>query len=264
MRPQLHQRVNVLDLPFDAVTLEKCVDLVLSEVRVGAGGWVSTVNVAILMMMRSSRFLDHYVRSSRWILADGQPLVWLSRLLRWPLPERVSGVDLLEVLCARAAASGLGVYLIGGSPDVVARVALAMRARHPRLDVSHHDGYFGPDQADEVAQEVVASGASLVFVGMGVPRQEQWIADHLRPADHGLIAVGVGGSFDVIAGLRRRAPVVLQLAGLEWVVRLVQEPKRLWRRYLTTGWAFLLLAVPAALRARLHRPDPAFSPPTVP
>jgi N-acetylglucosaminyldiphosphoundecaprenol N-acetyl-beta-D-mannosaminyltransferase len=219
--------------------LDEAVNAVARAIREGERGYLCTVNVAILMMMRGDPRLQRYVDRARWVVADGQPLIWAARLGADPLPERVAGVDLIEVLCERAQADGFGVYLLGADAATVEATARALRAKFPRLDLrGYADGYFGAAQASERARAVAESGAKLLLVAMGVPRQEHFIEEQWENLGAS-VAIGVGGSFDVIAGLRKRAPALLQRTGFEWAFRLVQEPRRLFMRYLVTNSQFV-------------------------
>jgi N-acetylglucosaminyldiphosphoundecaprenol N-acetyl-beta-D-mannosaminyltransferase len=213
----------------------------VEAIQRGERGIFSTVNVAILMMMRSDPALQRFVERSALVVADGQPIVWASRLLGRPLPERVAGVELVEALCAAAAREGLGIYLLGARREVVREVARQLGQRYPELRIcGSDDGYFPDAEAAGRARRVAESGAHILFAAMGVPRQESFIEEHWDELGVGL-ALGVGGSFDVLVGLRRRAPRALQRLGLEWLFRLAQEPRRLWKRYLVTNTRFLWL-----------------------
>jgi len=245
-------RVQILSADVDPLTLDSCVEEVVTAAAVGERVWLATVNVAILMGMRRDPGLQEYADRARWVVADGQPLVWLSRLLGRPLPERVTGVDLIERLCARAEQDGMGVFFLGASDEVIGAAARAMKGRYPGLELGYANGYFTDDQALERASEIADAAPKLVFVGMGVPRQERFIQEHLDDMKAN-VTVGVGGSFDVIGGLRGRAPQAMQRSGLEWTYRLIQEPRRLWRRYLVTGAQFAVLAVAALARQWLTR-----------
>lgn len=234
--------VRLFNGQFDPVTLPQCVDRVLSDMANGQRGWLATVNVAILMMMRDSPDLQRFVDKARWTVADGQPLIWISRWFGTPLPERVTGVDLVEQLCAQAEQRGLGVYLLGASQSVVDTLAAQLQARWPQLRLHHANGYFKETESAQRAQAIANSGAHILLVGMGVPRQERFIEDQW-PALGVQLAIGVGGSFDVLAGLRQRAPAWVQTVGMEWAYRLIQEPGRLWKRYLNTNTRFVGLVL---------------------
>lgn len=148
----------------------------------------------------------------------------------------------------RASAEGLGVCLLGARPEVIAEAAAQLSRRHPGLDLcGAFHGHFGAGEAADVARTVRESGAQALFVGMGVPRQEHFLEEHWDKLGV-TFAMGVGGSFDVVAGRLRRAPRLLQHVGLEWAFRLSQEPRRLFLRYLVTNFTFLALLARALLR----------------
>ena len=234
--------VRLFNGRFDPVTLDQCVNQVFTDMAMGKRGWLCTVNVAILMMMRESPALQRFADQATWTVADGQPVIWASRWFGTPLPERVTGVDIVERLCERAQADGKGIYLLGASRSVIDTLAQRVQSRFPALRIAYDDGYFTAEQAAERADAIAKSGASILLVGMGVPRQEQFIEQQWARLGVQL-AIGVGGSFDVLAGLRDRAPSWMQKTGLEWLYRLIQEPGRLWKRYLVTNTRFVLLVV---------------------
>lgn len=217
------------------------IDAIAGAIDADERAVLCTVNVAILMAMRNNRFLQRFVERARWVVADGQPLVWASRLGGTPIPERVAGVDLMDRLCALAAREGLGVYLLGATDEIVRAAADALSLKYPSLMIcGAAHGYFAPHEAPERARAIAASGAHLLFVGMGAPRQERFI--EACWAELGVnVAIGVGGTFDVIAGKRWRAPALLQKLGLEWAFRAAQEPRRLLPRYLESNSRFLWL-----------------------
>lgn len=246
-------RVRLLNTEFDRLTLAQTVDAVFNRLASGQRGWLCTVNVAILMMMRNSRLLQGFVERAAVVVADGQPLVWCSRFAGQAMPERVTGVDLLELLCERASRDGKRVYLLGAATAVVTAAAAELRARHPRLLIDYADGYFPDEEAAARADRIARSGADILFVAMGVPRQERFILEQWDRLGVGM-AIGIGGSLDVIAGQRLRAPALLQQAGCEWLFRLAQEPRRLFRRYLVTNVQFLWVLSIALLRGALTAP----------
>jgi N-acetylglucosaminyldiphosphoundecaprenol N-acetyl-beta-D-mannosaminyltransferase len=233
--------VEILNGRFAPVTLAETVDLVSQGIKAGRRGYLCTVNVAILMMMRENPRLQRFVDEAALVVADGEPLIWSSRALGRRLPERVAGVELVDNLCERAAREGFGVYLLGGRKDVVEKVAARLTDKFPGLRLCGvEDGYFSEAETEARVEQVARSGAQILIAAMGVPRQEYFIQDYWDRLQVPF-AIGVGGSFDVLAGLRARAPVLIQRAGLEWLFRLAQEPGRLWKRYLVTNAQFVFL-----------------------
>jgi N-acetylglucosaminyldiphosphoundecaprenol N-acetyl-beta-D-mannosaminyltransferase len=190
------------------------------------------------MMRRDSR-LQGIVNRASLVVADGWPVVWTSRLGHDRLPARVTGIDLIGALAGQAARKGFGIYLLGGRRAVVEAVARRLLAEHPGLSIRGvADGYFGVDEAVDRARAIRRSGAQILLAGMGVPRQECFIEEQWPELGVNL-AIGVGGSFEVLAVIRRRAPHWCQEFGLEWLWRLLQEPRRLGPRYLDTNTKFI-------------------------
>lgn len=239
-------RVRILNGEFDPLTLPQTVDAIFEMLQTGQKGWLATVNVSILMMMRSDARLQSFVDRAALVVADGQPLIWCAPWLGKRLPERVTGVDLVDSLCERAAREGKRIYLLGATKDIVTQLASKLGQRYPGLQVDYADGYFKKDEAAGRADQVRASKADILFVGMGVPRQENFLDEQWERLGVGM-AIGVGGSFDVLAGLRARAPGWVQTIGMEWFFRLVQEPRRLFARYLVTNTQFVWLLLGALL-----------------
>jgi N-acetylglucosaminyldiphosphoundecaprenol N-acetyl-beta-D-mannosaminyltransferase len=235
----------------DSVDFEQAVASVEALVASGEGGAVFTPNVDHVMIAHEDvRMREAYARVDLSI-PDGMPLVWASRLLRAPLPERVAGSDLVPALLERASERGWRVYFLGGAPGAAALAAEVLIKRLPALRIVGIDApRFDPnapaeDQADVVAR-VGEARPDLVFVAFGAPKQEIWIhrwRDELRPA----VMLGVGASLDFLAGKIPRAPRWMAKSGLEWAYRLSREPKRLWHRYLVRDPKFLVV-VGRALR----------------
>lgn len=235
-----NERVTVLGCSFDLVHTDELADKLIKMIQEGGRGYVCTVNVSILMAMRDDPFLARFIQGARYVVADGQPIVWVSSLFGAQLPERVTGIDLIDELCQRAVARGTAMYCLGAQPDVIAAAGDALIADHPGLKLFLQHGHYGEDEIPSIVTDISDSSAKMLIVGMGVPRQELFIADNWL--ETGVpFAMGVGGSFDVIAGIRSRAPRLVQTLGLEWLYRLVQEPRRLFWRYLTTNTRFIFL-----------------------
>ncbi|MGC4029167.1 MAG: WecB/TagA/CpsF family glycosyltransferase [Steroidobacteraceae bacterium] len=244
--------VQILNACLDKVTLDEAVGRIIQAVQARAGGWVCTVNVSFAMMMRSDPKLQLHVDRAFLALADGQPLVWASRLLGRGLPERVAGIDVVDGVCSEAARRAIPVFLLGSSEQNIRRAAEELRAKFPGLDIRYHHGFFPAADFSAIASIVAGSGARVLLCGMGVPRQEYFIADQWGSLGVD-VAIGVGGSFEVISGHLSRAPLWMQKCGLEWVHRLLQEPARLFPRYFTTGVQFGALMVAAMFALLIGR-----------
>lgn len=189
------------------------------------------------------------VNAADLVVPDTIGIVLASRWIGVPLPERVAGIDLVERLCAVAVQRDVAVYLLGGASGVAAAAGVALTQRHAGLRIAGADhGYFDDAESGAICERIRASGARLVFVGLGFPRQEYWIHDHLAQLG-AAVCVGIGGSFDVLSGRLARAPAAVRRAGLEWLYRLVREPHRL-RRQLALP-LFAARAAGQALRARV-------------
>jgi N-acetylglucosaminyldiphosphoundecaprenol N-acetyl-beta-D-mannosaminyltransferase len=210
---------------------------------------IGVVNAAKIVNMRSNPALRESVLASDAIYADGMSVVWASRFLGRPLPERIAGIDLMHGILEAGAERGLRVYCLGAKRDVVGKVAAEFARRYPGVDVvGTRDGYFTEAEEESVATEIRDARPDVLFVAITSPKKENFMA---RWSDVMAVPVvhGVGGSFDVVAGLVERAPERWQRLGLEWLYRVLQEPGRLWKRYLVTNTLFLGLT----LRERFRR-----------
>lgn len=239
MSPSLPKPIDVLGLPVHPVTMNQAVLLVERFVSSGASARRGQpfVHVALngpkWVAARDNSDLATSVTTADLVTADGVGILAMSARLGHRLPERVTGIDLMDRLCARAAAEGWPVALLGGREGVASAASTALRRRYRDLKIAYcGHGYFDGAAGPEIAAAIAASGARLLFVGMNTPRKEDFVAQQGAAAGVDF-AMGVGGAFDVLGGRIRRAPRVLQELGLEWAWRWAQEPKRLAPRY---GW----------------------------
>ena len=227
---------------------EEAVREILTLVADQRRQFVLPVNVDVLVKFReapSDVEFQSACRAAQVVLADGMPIVWASRLLRRPLPGRVAGVDLLGALCVEMARTGRTGFFLGAGPGIAARAAEAISRRAPRFRLAgvHSPplGFEHDSALNRIAVEAVNRAApDFLFVALGPPRAEKWIHAHLPILNVG-VAMPVGGSFDILAGVVGRAPRLMRETGLEWVWRLGHEPARLWRRYLSGAVQFLRL-----------------------
>jgi N-acetylglucosaminyldiphosphoundecaprenol N-acetyl-beta-D-mannosaminyltransferase len=243
-------RADVLGCPVDRLTADETLAAIEEVVETGGFAQHVCVNAAKLVALRRDRRLREIVEGCELVSADGMAIVWASRLLGDPLPERVNGTDLMLRLLGVAERRGWSVYVLGAKPDVLERALARIRAAHPGLRIAGaRDGYFSDEESAAVAEAVREAAPDLLFVAMSSPRKEVWLAGHGRGLGVPLV-MGVGGSIDIVAGVTRRAPRWMQAAGLEWLFRLAQEPRRLGRRYLVTNAQFLGLLGRELLRRR--------------
>lgn len=240
----------------DVLTLQGALEEIAALVEMGAGGCVFTPNVDHVVVAEEDRlFRDAYQRANL-ALADGQPIVWTSRLLGARLPARVSGSDLVWPLMELAAKRAWRVFLVGGAPGVAEaaaeRLDRELGVRIAGIDASVVPLTVDAGAPDPVAARIASSRPHLVLVALGCPKQERWIhrnLDRIQPA----VALGIGASLDFVTGRVRRAPGWVSRAGLEWLYRLGQEPRRLAGRYLLRDPKFLLVLLRTALAPRSER-----------
>jgi N-acetylglucosaminyldiphosphoundecaprenol N-acetyl-beta-D-mannosaminyltransferase len=241
---------DLFGLSIDAVTMRQAVRRCVDAIEHGEYLAIGVVNAAKIVAMRRNPSLRTAVADSGMILADGQSVVWASRMLGAPLPERVAGIDLFMDLLAEAERHAYRVYFLGARPEVLAKVLAEVHRRFPGLPVAGaHDGYYQAGEEGEIAEDIRRGRTDILFVGMSSPRKELFL-DEWGSATKAHVVHGVGGSFDVLAGLTRRAPRWYQEHGLEWLYRAWQEPIRLGRRYLTTNLAFITLVGREMLRRK--------------
>jgi N-acetylglucosaminyldiphosphoundecaprenol N-acetyl-beta-D-mannosaminyltransferase len=248
LQPQLTsfpspRTVDVLSVPLALTDYPRTLDWIDAMVAQRERGYVCVCNVHTVMASDEDQALRAALESSSMNVPDGQPLVWAINALGHSLAGRVYGPELMSRACARAASSGLRFYLYGGrNQGALVQLALNLRRNYPGVKIV--GGYSPPHRAlsdeeeEAVVEEINHSRADVVWVGIGVPKQEKWMAQ-MRPRLDPPLLVGVGAAFDFHAGLVSQAPNWLQEAGLEWAYRLAHEPRRLWRRYLRYNPRFL-------------------------
>lgn len=249
--------MNILGIEFDRTTLahacSACVRWASEKRSNSANGTrvVVTPNPEMVMKARRDPLLKEAIRSSDMVLPDGVGVVVASRMLGDPLPERVTGVDLMEELLKAAAKDASRIFFLGARPGVAKRAAEKARERFGSIVVvGHHHGYFSREEERSVVEMIRAAQPDFLFVGMGTPRQEIFMTAN-RDALGAGVAIGVGGALDALSGAVRRAPPLARRLGFEWLYRLVREPWR-WRRQLSL-LQFGMTVVVEAVRARLRK-----------
>lgn len=242
---------NLFGVPIQAMTMSEVLARVDETIAQRRRLKIGVVNAAKLVNMRRDGMLMQDVLSSDLIVADGISVVWAGRLLGYPLPERVAGIDLMLGMLRRGHERGYRFYCLGATDEVLDQVTARIAADYPNARlVGRRHGYFAAGQEPTIAAEIQAAHPDILLVAMTSPKKEKFLArwgDQLGvPVCH-----GVGGSFDVLAGKVRRAPDRWQRLGLEWLYRLKQEPRRLWRRYLVTNTLFCWMVLTEIVRQRL-------------
>jgi N-acetylglucosaminyldiphosphoundecaprenol N-acetyl-beta-D-mannosaminyltransferase len=244
-------RASFLGCPIDILSMAETVDLACRAMRTRKRLQHVALNVAKLVNMRFDAMLAADVASSDVIGIDGMGIVWGARALGLPVKTRVSGVDLLTELLAACAREGFRPYFLGAKPQVLQQAAQRVREKHAGLVFAGlRDGYFTREQEASVVRDIRSSGADCLFIGMPTPRKERFLAAHRDELGVSFI-MGVGGSFDILAGITRRAPLRVQQLGLEWLYRVYQEPGRMWWRYAKTNTLFAGILAQAVVRRGL-------------
>lgn len=240
----------MMGLPVDDLTMDETLVAVDDCIEQGSVHQHVVINVAKVVQAHRDPDMRALIAACHIINADGQPIVWASRLLGTPLRERVAGVDLMERLIERAAARGYRVYLLGARADVVRAVAERIAREHPEAVIAGwRDGYWTPEEEPAVVAAIAASRPQILFVAISSPAKERFLA-RWKDTIGAPFVMGVGGSFDVYAGKVRRAPNWMRRVGLEWFFRVTQEPGRMWRRYAGDAPRFAWILVRALLARR--------------
>lgn len=251
-------RVELFNTPVDILTMEETIAMAVRAMESKTRCQHVALNVAKLVNAQSDTELDRDVRDSDIVGIDGMGIAYALKLLGHDVPERVAGVDLFEQLMAVCAEKGFRPYLLGATQDVLERTVAELKRRHPALEFAGtRNGYFKPAEDAGVAADVRASGADCLFIAMPTPRKERFMRA-FRDEMNVPYLMGVGGTFDVIAGHVQRAPAVWQRFGMEWAYRMMQEPRRMFWRYARTNALFARMLLPELIRRRFGQRAQAF------
>lgn len=236
------EKVEILGVRFDNVSLEQARDRALSLISSdNCVHLIVTPNPEMIIRARQEHWFNNFLSRADLSIPDGAGVVIGSRILGQPLRERVAGFDLMQELLSSAEESGFRVYLLGAEPEIIEQSVKNIKEKYRGIYIcGFHHGYFDLDDCSEIISEINELKPDILFVGMGVPRQEKFLEDYLDGLKAKLIMT-VGGSFDVLAGKVNRAPLWLQKANLEWLYRLYQDPARIKRMAALPKYVFLLL-----------------------
>ena len=237
-------RIDFLGIPVDALTMDETVSFINDSIHAGKRINHVVVNAGKVVAMQTDSQLYESVVSCDLINADGQSIVWAASFLGKHLPERVTGIDLMEELVQLAAQKQYKCFFFGAKEEVVSKVvAFYTKKYSSSIIAGYRNGYFKKEEDPEIARKISQSGAQILFVAITSPRKENFMYNYRNELSGVNFTMGVGGSFDVIAGFTRRAPRWMRNNGLEWFYRFAQEPKRMWRRYFFGNLKFLKLVI---------------------
>ena len=228
----------------DTYTFDQTVDKIVTGIKLGSKTHHVCISAAKVVAMQTNTILRKSVLNADIISPDGQSIVFASKILGKPLPERVSGIDLMEKLIQISFQQNLKIYFLGATQEVVQKVVSRyIKEYGDKIIAGYRNGYFDKNQEHDIAKQISQSRANILFVAMPSPKKEIFLHENKPYLENVNFIMGVGGSFDVISGITRRAPLWMQKCGLEWFYRLIQEPKRMWKRYLIGNIKFILLLI---------------------
>lgn len=237
-----HSKVNILDTLIDNISFNETINIIHKGIINNESIQLTDVNAGKIIQIRSDATLAKNVAISDLINADGQSLVWASRILGKPLKERVAGIDLMDNLVKLAHENQYKIFLFGAKEEVVKKVVeIYSKKYNKNIIAGYRNGYFNQNDEASIAKEIKDSGAQMLFVAITSPFQENFMFNNKEILKSVNFKMGVGGSFDVISGMTKRAPLWMQKNGLEWFYRFLQEPKRMWKRYLVGNSKFIYL-----------------------
>lgn len=241
-------RISICNVPVDALTMQQTIDLVDKAIGEQRSIHHVVINAVKVANAQKDIELKESIVNCDIINADGQGIVWASRLLNKPLPERVAGIDLMEELVRLASKKKYRIFFLGAKEEILSKVINVYRDKFGNdIIAGYRNGYFKKEEESQIAQQIADSNANILFVAMSSPKKEIFLNTHKHLIKTSFI-MGVGGSFDVVSGFVRRAPRWMQDWGLEWLFRTIQEPRRMWRRYLFGNSIFIFLVLKEKLK----------------
>jgi len=240
----MSNRIHILNTVIDNLSMDETLEIIDKRIASQQSLHHVVVNAGKIVAMQKDAQLMQAVNGVDLINADGQAVVWASKVLGSPLKERVAGIDLMANLIDLAHQNEYKIFFLGAKEEVVKKVVQTYRQQYSNnIIAGYRNGYFSTADEKNIAQQIADSGAQILFVAISSPAKENFLYNHRKTLAKVSFVMGVGGSFDVVSGLVKRAPVWMQNAGLEWMYRLLQEPKRMWKRYLVGNTKFILLVI---------------------
>ena len=234
---------TIISTRIDCINYEQATATIINLAKTAIASYVVAANVHVVMSAHGNKNYQEIINQAVLVTPDGMPLVWGLKLLGYPQATRVYGPDLMLKICQQAAAENIGIYLYGGTENCLQQLKVNLVKRFPKLKIVGADSPpfrpLEPEEEKNALAKIKQSGAGILFIGWGCPKQEIWMANHYQKLY--LVMVGVGAAFNFHSGLVSQAPRWLMAMGLEWLYRLLMEPRRLWRRYLINNPAFIVL-----------------------
>ncbi|BAY96482.1 hypothetical protein NIES37_04150 [Tolypothrix tenuis PCC 7101] len=241
-------RINICGVEIDKYSFAEVTSQIVNHaISRSQPEYVVTPNAMHILTLQKDAYFREIYRQAFLVVPDGVSLLWAAKFLQTPLNGRVNGTDLFEKLCAVAAEKGLKIFLLGGRPGAADQAKQKLKARHPNLLIvgTYCPPYGFENQPEELAainSNIKAASPDILFVGLGAPKQEKWIAQNYQELEVP-ISIGIGVSFELVADMVTRAPIWMQKSGLEWLFRLIVEPSRLWKRYILGNPTFIWLVL---------------------
>ncbi|WP_034042339.1 WecB/TagA/CpsF family glycosyltransferase [Wocania ichthyoenteri] len=243
------EKINILNTSIDNFSMEETLKSIEAGIEKGLQLHHVVVNAGKIVAMQSDLQLRKSVNESDLINADGQAVVWASKVLGKPLKERVAGIDLMIELVRLAHQNQYKIFFFGAKEDVVKAVVDRYSNEYsPNIIAGYRNGYFKKEDEQNIAKQISNSGANILFVAISSPTKENFLYENKKLLSNVNFIMGVGGSFDVVSGKVKRAPVWMQNTGLEWFYRFIQEPRRMWKRYLVGNSKFIILVLKEKFR----------------
>ena len=252
-KSKISKKVYIFNCNIDALTMKETIQIIDSAIREGKHIHHIVVNAAKIVKMQKDKEFYNSIVNADIINADGMAVVWASKILGKPLPERVAGIDLMQELIKLAYKQRYKIFFFGARDEVVKKVVDKYSKEYsPDIVAGYRNGYYSEDEEPLIAKQIAKSGANILFVAISSPKKENFLYKYRAILKNVNIIMGVGGSFDVVAGKVKRAPKWMQKCGLEWFYRLLQEPRRLFKRYLYTNSKFIYLLIEEIIRHRKY------------
>jgi N-acetylglucosaminyldiphosphoundecaprenol N-acetyl-beta-D-mannosaminyltransferase len=246
-------RIKICGIEIDRYSFNEVTDTIVNHCRnKGDPEYVVTPNAMHIVSLQNDADFRNIYHRAFLVVPDGVSLLWAAKFLKTPLNDRINGTDLFEKLCTIASEEGFKVFLLGGRPGAAQKAQEVLQIRHPNLEiVGTYCPTYGfenkPEELKFIQSKIQSVTPDLLFVGLGAPKQEKWIANNYLSIKVP-VSLGIGVSFELVAGMVNRAPVWMQKSGLEWLFRLIVEPQRLWKRYIIGNPTFIWLVIKQRLR----------------